>query len=144
MAIGSGVGSLDAKFQSSLLLGVDDAGDALGRFENDMRPGDRVVSSGDGGMFPAGLLVGQVVLGNDRRLRVSLSADYQRLEFLRVLRSHELAPITDAGALVAPPLLPDGPDISGALNTDVLPTRGNQPEAEPAADASTETDGNGG
>jgi rod shape-determining protein MreC len=34
---------------------------------------------------------------------VILSADYERLEFLRVLRSHELTPITDAGALIAPP-----------------------------------------
>lgn len=70
--------------------------------QDEVRPGDRVVSSGDGGVFPAGLLVGQVVLGTDKRLRVVLAADYQRLEFLRVLRSHELEPITDAGALVAP------------------------------------------
>ena len=111
---------------------------------DEVRPGDRVVSSGDGGMFPAGLLVGQVVMGNDRRLRVSLSADYQRLEFLRVLRSHDLAPITDAGALIAPPLLPSGPDIEGALTTDPIPARGTQPEAEPEADASTETDGGDG
>ncbi|MCB6178433.1 rod shape-determining protein MreC [Rhodobacter sp. Har01] len=76
---------------------------------DEVRPGDRVVTSGDGGVFPAGLLVGQVVMGNDRRLRVSLAADYQRLEFLRVLRSHELVPITDAGGLVAPPLLPSIP-----------------------------------
>jgi rod shape-determining protein MreC len=70
---------------------------------DEVRPGDRVVTSGDGGMFPAGLLVGSVVLGTDKRLRVTLSADYQRLEFLRVLRSHELTPITDPGALVASP-----------------------------------------
>ncbi|MDT8854190.1 rod shape-determining protein MreC [Paracoccaceae bacterium Fryx2] len=71
-----------------------------------VRPGDRVVTSGDGGVFPAGLMVGEVALGPDRRLRVRLSADYQRLEFLRVLRSHELEPITDPGALVAPPIAP--------------------------------------
>ena len=132
--------------QKGLLSGDNTALPPLEFLEksDEVRPGDRVVSSGDGGMFPAGLLVGQVVMGNDRRLRVSLSADYQRLEFLRVLRSHQLTPITDAGALVAPPLLPDGPDTTGALNTDALPARGNQPEAEPAADASTETDGAGG
>jgi rod shape-determining protein MreC len=62
------------------------------------------MTSGDGGVFPAGLLVGQVAQGPDRRLRARLSADYGRLEFLRVLRSHDLAPITDPGALVAPPL----------------------------------------
>ena len=68
---------------------------------DEVRPGDRVVTSGDGEMFPAGLLVGQVAMGTDKRLRVVLAADYQRLEFLRVLRSHQLEPITDTGALVA-------------------------------------------
>ena len=68
-----------------------------------VRPGDQVITSGDGGVFPAGLLVGTVVQGNDRRLRVALAADYERLEFLRVLRSHALDPITDAGNLVAVP-----------------------------------------
>ncbi|WOI56255.1 rod shape-determining protein MreC [Palleronia sp. LCG004] len=67
-----------------------------------VRPGDRVVSSGDGGMLPAGLLVGQVVEGTDRRLRVRLAADYERLEFLRVLRSHPGAPVSDPGTLVVP------------------------------------------
>ena len=108
---------------------------------DEVRPGDRVVSSGDGGLFPAGLLVGQVVMGNDRRLRVSLSADYQRLEFLRVLRSHDLTPISDSGALIAPPLQEDGPDTSAALNTDPITAAGTNPEAEPATDASTEAGG---
>ncbi|MCE6952104.1 rod shape-determining protein MreC [Cereibacter sphaeroides] len=71
-----------------------------------VRPGDRVVTSGDGGVFPADLLVGQVAQGPDRRLRVRLAADYGRLEFLRVLRSHDLEPITDPGSLVAPPPAP--------------------------------------
>ncbi|MGO4907605.1 rod shape-determining protein MreC [Pseudorhodobacter sp. W20_MBD10_FR17] len=68
-----------------------------------VRPGDQVVTSGDGGVFPAGLLVGTAVQGTDRRLRVTLSADYERLEFLRVLRSHAQEPITDAGSLIALP-----------------------------------------
>ncbi len=67
-----------------------------------VRPGDRVVTSGDGLVFPADLLVGQVALGNDRRLRVRLSADYERLEFLRVLRSRPNEGITDPGSLLAP------------------------------------------
>lgn len=52
-----------------------------------VNPGDRVISSGDGKVFPPDILVGQVVQGRDRRLLVQLAADYQRLEFLRVLRS---------------------------------------------------------
>ena len=65
-------------------------------------PGDRVVTAGDGGVFPGGLLVGEVVLGADKRLRVNLAADYQRLEYLRVLRSYASAPISDPGALLVP------------------------------------------
>jgi len=75
-----------------------------------VRPGDRVISSGDGGVFPAGQLVGQVVLGNDRLLRVRLAADYERLEFLRVLRSHSSEVITDPGSLIAPARLPGPPE----------------------------------
>lgn len=67
-----------------------------------VRPGDRVVSSGEGGVFPAGLPVGQVVEGRDGRLRVSLAADYLRLEFLRVLRSHEAPTIGEPGGLLLP------------------------------------------
>ncbi len=65
--------------------------------------GDLVVSAGDGGIFPAGLVVGKVVLTEDKRLRVRLEADMARLEFLRVLRSHELDPITSAGGLLVMP-----------------------------------------
>lgn len=71
-----------------------------------VRPGDRVISSGDGGVFPAGLLVGQVELGTDRRLRVRLAADYERLNFLRVLRSHPAERITEAGGLIPPAVAP--------------------------------------
>ena len=71
----------------------------------EVRPGDRVVSSGDAGVFPAGLLVGNVVLARDGRLRLRLSADYERLEFLRVLRSQPAEPI-DAPAELIGPLLP--------------------------------------
>ena len=67
-----------------------------------VRPGDRVVSSGDGGVFPSGLLVGEVAMGPDRRLRVRLAADMQRLEFLRVLRSAPLERIDDPGPLLVP------------------------------------------
>jgi rod shape-determining protein MreC len=94
-----------------------------------VRPGDRVVTSGDGGMLPAGLLVGQVAMGTDRRLRVVLSADYERLEFLRVLRSHELQPITDPGALIAPPPAPPEPEAETG--------EGSQPATDPSAEGGT-------
>lgn len=67
-----------------------------------VRPGDRVITSGDGGLFPADLMVGQVALGTDQRLRVRLVADYERLEFLRILRSTERERIADPGSLLLP------------------------------------------
>jgi rod shape-determining protein MreC len=109
---------------------------------DEVRPGDRVVTSGDGGVFPADLLVGQVVLGSDRRLRVALSADYQRLEFLRVLRSHEHEPITDAGGLIAPPLLPAEtlPLVDGEGEAAAQPVTG---DGEVGEDGSGEAEGAG-
>ena len=62
-----------------------------------VRPGDRVVTSGDGGVFPPGLLIGQVAKDPGGRLRGRLAADYERLEFLRVLRDHGAEQITDPG-----------------------------------------------
>jgi rod shape-determining protein MreC len=76
----------------------------------DVRPGDRVISSGDGGLFPAGVLVGQVAQGADRRPRVALTANYARLDYLRVLRSHRAEPILDPGSLIPPPADVQGPD----------------------------------
>ena len=91
---------------------------------DEVRPGDRVVSSGDGGVFPAGLLVGQVVLGTDKRLRVVLAADYERLEFLRVLRSHEIEPIVDPGSLLAvTPVLPQQ-DVTDPAAAQTTPDEG--------------------
>ncbi len=71
-----------------------------------VRPGDRVISSGDGGVFPGDLLVGEVAEGPDGRKRVTLAADYGRLDFLRVLRSRPAEIISDAGALIAPVVPP--------------------------------------
>jgi len=72
-----------------------------------VRPGDRVLTSGDGGVFPAGLLVGQLALDPRGRLRVRIAADYERLEFLRVLRSYELEDLSDPGQLIRPGVLPE-------------------------------------
>ncbi len=90
--------------QRAMLSGDNSLLPALDFIENaeEVRPGDRVVSSGDGGVFPAGLLVGNVVQARDGRLRLRLTADYERLEFLRVLRSQTVDPINAAPELIGP------------------------------------------
>ncbi|WP_164659493.1 rod shape-determining protein MreC [Tropicibacter sp. Alg240-R139] len=74
--------------QTTLIAGDNTAAPVLDFLENRelVRPGDRVITSGDGGVFPAGLLIGQIAQDPSGRLRVRLSADYERLEFLRVIR----------------------------------------------------------
>lgn len=90
--------------QRALLSGDNSAMPVLEFIElpDDIRPGDRVVSASDGGVFPPGLLVGEVLQGSDRRLRVRLAADFGRLDFLRVLRSRPAERIEQSGALLRP------------------------------------------
>ncbi len=110
--------SIQPSGQRALLVGDNSASPPIDFLESAelVRPGDRVVSSGDGGVFPAGILVGQVAMGTDRRLRVRLAADYGRLEFLRVIRSQRSERIVDPGALLAPPLVPDLPEAEASLS----------------------------
>lgn len=91
--------------QRGILIGDNTAAPLIEFLESPdkVRPGDRVVSSGDGEVFPADLLVGQMALGPDRRLRVRLAADYERLAFLRVLRSRPVERIDTTGDLIAVP-----------------------------------------
>ncbi|MER2508084.1 rod shape-determining protein MreC [Amaricoccus sp.] len=69
---------------------------------DELSPGDRVVSSGDGGLYPPDLLIGQIVVAADGRQRVRLAADNRRLEFVRVLRNPPPAPVIGPGELIGP------------------------------------------
>ncbi len=90
--------------QRAILAGDNSLAPLIEFLENPtiVRAGDRVVSSGDGGLFPAGLLVGEVAEDTSRRLRVRLAADYERIDFLRVLRSRPTERIEDPGGLLTP------------------------------------------
>lgn len=63
-----------------------------------IKVGDRVVTSGDGGLFPPGLVVGDVISGAEGHLRVRLAADFDRLDVLRVARYH-MPSLEDAHAV---------------------------------------------
>ena len=65
-----------------------------------VRPGDRIVTSGGGRVLPSGLLVGTLALDPNGRLRARLAADYERLEFLKVLRDYGIEKIDTFGSLV--------------------------------------------
>jgi rod shape-determining protein MreC len=50
-----------------------------------VEPGDRVLTSGDGGVFPAGLPVGVVAASDDGTVRVQPFVDWDRMEYLRLI-----------------------------------------------------------
>jgi rod shape-determining protein MreC len=64
--------------------------------------GDRVVTSGDGGVTPPDMPVGLVAALGERMARVSLASDYSRLEFVRVLRWRRERPVDAPGELILP------------------------------------------
>jgi len=50
-----------------------------------VEPGDRVLTSGDGGVFPAGLPVGVVSASEGGTVRVQPFVDWDRMEYLRLI-----------------------------------------------------------
>ena len=94
--------TIESNGQTGLVVGDNTSQPPIEFLENPetVRPGDRVMTSGDGGVFPSGILVGQVTQTQSGRLRVRLAADMQRLEFLRVIRHMPRETISTPGGLV--------------------------------------------
>lgn len=95
---------VDRSGQRGLLTGDNTNAPLLEFIEDpeELQPGDRVFTSGDGGVLPPDILIGTVAVAQDGRLRVRLAADYRRLEFIRVLRPGRSETITGAGDLIGP------------------------------------------
>lgn len=72
-----------------------------------VQAGSRVMTSGDGGVFPSDILIGQVVVDPQGRYRVRLAADYENLEFIRVLQTTPNETIEGLGEVVGAPLSGD-------------------------------------
>ncbi|MDG2298601.1 MAG: rod shape-determining protein MreC [Planktomarina sp.] len=96
---------IDSGGQRALLIGDNTRYPSIEFLEypETVRPGDRVMTSGDGDVFPPGILVGQVIKSQTGKLRVMLSADTQRLDFLRVIRHLPREKVNTAGGLVGQP-----------------------------------------
>lgn len=92
-----------------------------------LAPGAQVVTSGDDGVFPPDLAVGVVAALGDRTARVQLASDFNRLEFVRILRWQRETPQALRPDLVGPPVpaeLPE-PDADTAVpvaGVDASPT----------------------
>ncbi len=88
--------------QRAILMGDNSFAPPVEFIENVdlVRPGDRIVTSGGEGVLPAGLLVGALAMDPNGRLRARLAADYERLEFLKVLRDYGTEKIESFGSLL--------------------------------------------
>jgi rod shape-determining protein MreC len=84
------------------------------RSHDALKVGDRVLTSGDGGVVPRGLAVGTVTKGFDGAWRVALDTDATPIDFVRILL------FKDFSQLAAPP----SPGVLPSTNTDA-------PEAAP-------------
>jgi rod shape-determining protein MreC len=84
------------------------------RGKDAIREGDRVLTSGDGGMLPRGLPVGVAARGLDGSWRVKLFSNEGSIDFVRVLLFDDFAQLVQTDALNAPPL--------ASLNTAPPPT----------------------
>jgi rod shape-determining protein MreC len=71
----------------------------------DLKEGDRVLTSGDGGVFPRGLPVGTVVHGLDGGWHVALDSDAAPIDYVQILLFTDFAQLADERAL-APKELP--------------------------------------
>lgn len=68
------------------------------RGQEPVKPGDRLVTSGDGGVLPRGLPVGLAVKGLDGRWRAVLASDAAPVDFVRILLFQDFSQLTAAAA----------------------------------------------
>ena len=89
------------------------------RGKDSVRVGDQILSSGDGGVFPRGLPVGEAVKGVDNVWRVRLYSNRSAIDFVKVLLFKDFSQLPNSDTILrAPPV------------SDVLP-----PPALPAVQA---------
>jgi rod shape-determining protein MreC len=101
------------------------------RGQEPVRQGDRVLTSGDGGMFPRGLPIGVAVKGLDGTWRVRLDANEASIDYVRILMFKDFSQLVDLKALATPQLPPTGPLTS----TQTVTTTANAASAPPAPPA---------
>jgi len=70
-----------------------------------IKQGDRILTSGDGGVFPRGLPVGVAYKAFDGHWRVALAADSSSIDFVRILKFDDFSQLAN-DKLLAPSIVP--------------------------------------
>jgi len=76
------------------------------RGRDPVKEGDRILTSGDGGVLPRGLPVGTAVKGLDGRWRVVLASDRAAIDFVRILLFEDFTQVVNQKALSVMPVPP--------------------------------------
>jgi rod shape-determining protein MreC len=84
------------------------------RGRDPIREGDRVLTSGDGGVVPRGLPVGTAVKGLDGRWRVVLASDRAPIDFVRILLFQDFTQVVNQKELNEAPVPPPTPGAAAA------------------------------
>jgi len=108
-----------------------------------LKTGDRVVTSGAGGMLPPALPIGLAVKMDDGNFRVQPFSDQARVSYVRVLQYEfpkEIAPSTDEAPAAAPnpavtPLTTTPPPPAPPVSPAPVQTRNPIPPAPPSSAA---------
>ena len=98
------------------------------RGQNPVKEGDRVMTSGDGGVIPRGLPVGTAVKGLDGRWRVVLAADKSAIDFVQVLLFQDFTQLANQRELAAREV---PPPTAGALTITPQPPSAAAPAGAP-------------
>ncbi len=88
------------------------------RGKDSVRKGDQILTSGDGGIFPRGLPVGEAVQGIDGGWRVRLYADRAPIDFVKVLLFKDFSQLPNAETLLR------SPSVNQVLPAPVVPKAG--------------------
>jgi rod shape-determining protein MreC len=100
------------------------------RGRDPVKEGDRILTSGDGGVLPRGLPVGTAVKGLDGRWRVVLASDRAAIDFVRILLFEDFTQVVNQKALS---VMPVPPPTQGAQTVGVAPPAPAPAAAPPAA-----------
>jgi rod shape-determining protein MreC len=107
------------------------------RGRDPIREGDRLLTSGDGGVLPRGLPVGTAVKGLDGRWRVVLASDKAPIDFVRILLFEDFTQVVNQKELSQTPAPPPTPGPGGAT---VKPDAVETPAATPTPKAPAAAD----
>jgi rod shape-determining protein MreC len=99
------------------------------RGRDPVKEGDRILTSGDGGVVPRGLPVGTAVKGLDGRWRVVLASDRAAIDFVRILLFEDFTQVVNQKALE---VMPVPPPTQGGQTVGLVPAA---PAAKPTTAA---------